>query len=266
MADLLRVYRALLRTAWEYVLEYRAQALLWILSGIFPLVMMVVWLALVDEAGPISGWGRDDFLAYYIGAAVVYELTFSWTAWEWDEDIRTGNLSVKLLKPLDPIHHLLSQQLAWKIFILLFVVPIVILVAWLSPAIAYPLSAGRAAAFALAVAAGFTLSNVMSSAFAMLSFWSTLSGNVYGLWIGVGQFLAGWIAPLALFPAGVRLFASWLPFRSTLGFPVEILTGQLSWPEMGFGFAVTAGWILFFLAVYRHLWRLGLRRYEAVGA
>ena len=86
------------------------------------------------------------------------------------------------------------------------------------------------------------------------------------LWIGIGQFLAGWIAPLALFPAWFRQFASWLPFRSTLGFPVEILTGQLSWPEIRFGFLVTLGWILLFLAIYRLLWRMGLRRYEAVGA
>jgi ABC-2 type transport system permease protein len=51
-----------------------------------------------------------------------------------------------------------------------------------------------------------------------------------------------------------------------LGFPVEILTGQLSWVEIRFGFLVTLGWIVFFLAIYRALWRVGLRRYEAVGA
>jgi ABC-2 type transport system permease protein len=266
MRNLLQAYRALLRVAWETALEYRAQALLWILSSVFPLVMMVVWLALVDEAGPISGWGSQDFLSYYVAATVVYQFTFSWSIWRWDEDIRTGGLSVKLLKPLDPVHHRLSEQLGWKLFILFFIVPIVVAVALLSPQIDYPLSLGRLAAFALAVAAGFALSNAMSTAFAMIAFWSTLSGNVYGLWIGVGQFLAGWIAPLALFPEWFRQVAALLPFRATLGFPVEILTGQLDTAEIGFGFAVAAGWTLVFTIVYRILWRRGLRRYEAVGA
>lgn len=266
MSDYARVYRALLRVSWEMALEYRAQALLWILSGVFPLVMMVVWLALVDEAGPILGWDQDDFIGYYIGAAVVFELATAWTVFDWDEDIRNGTLSVKLLKPLDPGHHLLSRELGWKIFILFFIVPPVALIAWLSPRITYPVDTAMFLAFMLSVITGYLLSFLMSSAFAMISFWSTLSGNVYGLWIGIGQFLAGWIAPLALFPDWFRQVASWLPFRSTLGFPVEILTGQLSWPQILFGFEVTFGWISFFWIVYRTLWRKGLRRYEAVGA
>jgi ABC-2 type transport system permease protein len=264
--DFARTYRALLRVSWEMALEYQAQAFLWILSGVFPLVMMVVWLALVDEAGPISGWDKSDFLAYYISAAVVFELCTSWIVYDWDDDIRNGTLSVKLLKPLDPGHHLLSRDLGWKVFIVFFIVPPVALIAWVSPAIHYPVDPPMFFAFLLSVITGYFLSFIMGSAFAMISFWSTLSGNVYGLWIGIGQFLAGWIAPLSLFPAWFRQIASWLPFRSTLGFPVEILTGQLSWPEIRLGFMVSLGWVLLFLVIYRTLWRVGLRRYEAVGA
>ncbi len=100
MRRLMRIYRVLIQTAWATALEYRAQVLLWILSSIFPLVMMVVWLAVVDEAGPLTGWGRADFISYYVGAALVYQFTFVWTVWQWDDDIRTGDLSPKLLKPL----------------------------------------------------------------------------------------------------------------------------------------------------------------------
>ena len=263
---LARAYRALLKTAWATALEYRAQALLWILSFLFPLVMMVVWLAIVDEAGPAAGWDRADFVSYYVGVAMVNHLTFAWVVWNWDEDIRTGQLSTKLLKPLDPFHHLLSEQLGWKLFILLVIFPVVAVIAWLSPTISYPLTPGRTAACVLSVVAGFALSMLMGSTFGVLAFWSTQTHNLYSLWIGVGQFLSGWIAPLPLFPASIRRVAYLLPFRSALGFPVGILMGQLTWSEIGFGFAVTGGWILVFLILYRVLWRLGLRRYEAVGA
>ena len=266
MPDLLRTYQALLKAAWATTLEYRAQALLWILSFLFPLIMMAVWLTIVDEAGPAAGWDRADFISYYVGAALVSQLTAAWILWNWDEDIRTGKLSVKLLKPLDPFHHYLIDQLGWKVFIVVVIVPPVTVVAWLLPAIQYPLTLGLGIAFALSVIAGFALNIVMSSAFAMLAFWSTQVRNLYSLWYGAGQFLSGWIAPLALFPAGFRQVAWLLPFRSALGFPIEILMGRLTWLEIGFGFAVTGGWIAVFLIVYRFLWRLGLRRYEAVGA
>jgi ABC-2 type transport system permease protein len=179
-------YRALLKAAWATALEYRAQILLWILSFLFPLVMMVVWLAVVDEVGPAAGWDRADFVSYYVGMALVNQLTFAWIVWNWDEDIRTGKLSVKLLKPLDPFHHLLSEQLGWKLFILLFLLPVVAVIAWLSPTISYPLTPGRVAACVLSVVAGFALSMLMGSTFGVLAFWSTQTRNLYSLWIGVG--------------------------------------------------------------------------------
>lgn len=263
---LTRIYRALIKVAWATALEYRAQALLWILTFFFPLIMMAVWLAVVDEAGPAAGWEKGDFISYYVGAAMVSHLTNAWILWEWDEDIRTGKLSVKLLKPLDPFHYYLNGQLGWKIFVVVLIVPPVAVVAWLLPAIHYPITLGLGVAFALSVVAGFALNIVMCTAFAMLAFWSTQVRNLYLLWYGIGQFFSGWIAPLALFPAGFRHVAYLLPFRSVLGFPVEILTGQLTRPEIGFGFTVTGAWILIFLIIYRFLWRFGLRRYEAVGA
>jgi len=263
---LARVYRALIKVAWATALEYRAQILLWILSFFFPLVMMAVWLALVDEVGPAAGWDKADFVSYYVGIAMVRHLSIAWILWDWDEDIRTGKLSVKLLKPLDPFHHYLCDQLGWKLFVVMIIVPAVAVTAWLLPMISYPLTLARLVAVILSVVLGFALNMLMSSAFGVLAFWSTQVRNLYSLWYGTGQFLSGWIAPLALFPAGLRHVAYRLPFRSTLGFPVEILMGQLTWSEIGFGFAVASGWSLFFLIVYRVLWRIGLKRYEAVGA
>lgn len=267
MRNLPRVYRALAKVSWATVLEYRAQIVIWILSWLFPLVMMAVWLAVVDEVGPAAGWDKADFVSYYVAAAVVNYLTVtSWIVWECDEDIRTGNLSIKLLKPLDPFHHYLSDQLGWKLFLVAFLVPAWVAITWLLPAIHYPLTLGRAVAVVSSVTLGFALNLLMSSVFGIFAFWSTQSRNLYLLWNGTGQFLSGWVAPLALFPANLRQIAHWLPFRSTLSLPLEILTGQLSGSEIGFGLAVTAGWTLFFLIAYRVLWRLGLKRYEAVGA
>ncbi len=266
MLSLARAYRALVHAAWARAIEYRAQAILWLISGIFPLVMMAVWLAVVDEAGPLTGWGASDFVSYYVGAALVYQLTSAWVLWDWDDDIRLGTLSLKLLKPLDPMHHFVSDMAGWKLFSIAVFLPLVAVVAWLTPSIYFPLTPVRVALFVLACLGGLAVSLGMATAFAMISFWSTQSENLYSLFYGVGQFLSGWIAPLALFPAGVRQIADWLPFRSTLSFPLEILLGRASPPEIAFGFAVTLAWIAVFLAIYRVLWRLGLRRYEAVGA
>jgi len=77
--------------------------------------------------------------------------------------------------------------------------------------------------------------------------------------------LAGQVAPVALLPGVMRQAATVLPFRYMVGFPVEVLTGQLSPGEVWAGFAAQAGWLCVALALFTALWRAGLRRYSAVG-
>ncbi|MBL8974401.1 MAG: ABC-2 family transporter protein, partial [Myxococcales bacterium] len=58
----------------------------------------------------------------------------------------------------------------------------------------------------------------------------------------------------------------YLPFHATLGFPVELMIGRLSGPEIVVGFATQAGWLAGFGGLALWLWRRGLRSYGAVGA
>lgn len=264
--DVPALYPALLRAGWAKAVVYRGQILLWVLTFLFPLIMMAVWLSVVGEVGPVAGLDRADFASYYVAAAVVQHLTLSWTVWEWDEDIRTGSLSVKLLKPLDPFHTHLTTQLGVKLLLVVVLLPVVVAVTWLNPLLDYRGGPGRWLLVAAAVAAGYLLNLLMSCAFGVLAFWSTQARSLYGLWSGVGFFLSGWIAPLDLFPGALRDVAVVLPFRSSLGFPVELALGRLSAGQVALGFTVSAAWVVVFGAAYRILWHRGLRRYEAVGA
>ena len=112
---MIAAYRALLRAHIGVGLAYRARLTIWILSSLFPLLLMAVWLAVVDEVGPAAGWGRTDFVSYYAAAALLYHTTQSFLIWTWDDDLRSGNLSYKLLKPIDPFHQYLTQEIGFRI-------------------------------------------------------------------------------------------------------------------------------------------------------
>lgn len=77
--------------------------------------------------------------------------------------------------------------------------------------------------------------------------------------------LAGQVAPLALLPAALRAAATVLPFRYMIGFPIEVLTGQLDGAALARGFAWQAGWLAVALALSATLWCRGVRHYTAVG-
>jgi ABC-2 type transport system permease protein len=201
-----------------------------------------------------------------VAVAVVYQFTISYTVWDWQRDIRNGDLSSLLLRPLDPFHFYLSRRLGRKIFDVLLLTPVVALAALAIPELRFPLTPVRFVAFVISLMGAFLLSTLMGTFFGMISFWSTQSANLFGFWYGIGQFLSGWMAPLALFPAWFSQPASVLPFRSTLGFPVELLIGRLDDGAILTGLLLSLFWNVVFALLYRVLWRRGLARYEAVGS
>ena len=62
---------------------------------------------------------------------------------------------------------------------------------------------------------------------------------------------------------GYRLLPDTL--RMLMGFPVEVLTGQLEGGELLAGFACQVGWLSVAVLLYALVWRRGLRHYTAVG-
>jgi len=100
---------------------------------------------------------------------------------------------------------------------------------------------------------------------ALLAFWATRADALLALQDALVFLLAGQVAPTALLPDLMRRISIVLPFRYMLGFPVEILIGQLDTAEIGVGFAVQAGWLVVAVILFGVMWRQGVRRYAAVG-
>ena len=71
--------------------------------------------------------------------------------------------------------------------------------------------------------------------------------------------------PLELFPSWVRDVADVLPFRYTLGFPVEILIGMSSNAAIARGLAIQLAYGCGAAVVALGLWRAGVRRFGAFG-
>jgi ABC-2 type transport system permease protein len=237
---------------------------LWVLTGFFPLLLMAVWLTVVSEAGPPAGWTSEDFLAYYAAAAVVWQLSGQHVVWEWDQDLRSGDLSVKLLRPIHPFHQYTAHDMGHRLVLLVVLVPALGLAAALVPGLDYDVRGMRAPLVLAAVVLAYALSIVMASAVAVLGFWTTQTTNVWMLWWGLGSFLSGWVAPLELMPEWLRAIAVVLPFYSTMGFPVELMAGRLDVPEVTLGFLVGVVWTIVFAVLYVVGWRHGIRRFQAV--
>lgn len=261
----IRTYPTLLKAYFARSIEYRGQMIIWILSSVLPLVMMMVWLSVSATQGDIAGYSATGFISYYLAVTLFRRLTGAWIIWDMDHDIRQGTLSPKLLKPLNPIHHLLTIVIANKPIQVFFVLPPVALASVLLGA-QYDLSLPSLLLTVLAAAGGLLIEFFVQAVIGTLAFWITQAVAVAEVWFWLRAFFSGWIIPVDVFPAFIRGPLLVLPFRYCLSFPIEIILGRLSPDQIALGFAIEYVRVFGLIAVFQFMWRRGLKLYGAVGA
>jgi ABC-2 type transport system permease protein len=165
---------------------------------------------------------------------------------------------------LHPFHQYAASDIGHRVVFLGLLLPMLVLSVALVPGLGYDLDLVRVLLVVAAVVLAYVLSLLMASTVALLGFWSTQTTNIWMLWWGLGSFTSGWVAPLELMPHWLRSVAVVLPFRSTLGFPVELLAGRVDGAGTLVGFGVGLGWAALFAVLYVVGWRHGVRRYQAV--
>ncbi|MHB0878108.1 MAG: ABC transporter permease [Anaerolineae bacterium] len=255
---------ALLRQTWLSWLADRAFFFLLAFGWMVPpLVYLFVWSAASGDSS-LGGYTRGAFVAHYLILVVVNQLTFAQTNWTVGDLIREGYLSPLLLYPVSPLYTFVTGELAGKAVYLLFVLPVTAVLALvLHPELQLTLFA--VLAFLPALLLAWLLRFLWGFALADLAFWATRADALLALQNAFIFLLSGQVAPIALLPPAVRLAAVVLPFRYMLSFPVEVLTGHLTRPEMAIGFALQTAWTLLAYVAWRATWRHGLRRYTSIG-
>jgi ABC-2 type transport system permease protein len=254
---------SLIRHTWTSWLQHRGFFFLlafgWMVT---PLIYLFVWTTAAGGE-TIGGFSRATFVTYYLALILANQITYSQTNWTVGDVIRSGGLNVLLLRPLSPLFDAIASEIAGKVVYLVFVVPVTALFAlWLRPA---PPAAGDWLLFLPALLFAWLLRFFWGYWLALLAFWATRADALLALQDALVFLLAGQVAPVALLPGALQTAAVWLPFRYMVGFPVEILTGQLSTEVIASGFAIQIGWLAVALALAALLWRRGLQRYAAVG-
>ncbi len=258
----LRKFRALLAAGYAEMVEYRAEIYLWVLSGIMPFVLMGLWM----EASLTGDTGRDpvEFARYFYSVFVVRQVTLVWVIYEFESLVVRGTLSPYLLQPINPVWRFVASHLGERIARFPFLIALTAIFFALYPQAFWVPSLANFTQACLCLFLAFCLRFIMQYAFAMIAFWSERANAIEDLWFFLYLFLSGFIAPLDLFPSGVRKLAELTPFPYLIYMPAQLMIGNPV--NLTKGLSVMALWGGFFFLLYQILWRCGLRRYSAMGA
>ncbi|GAB4191077.1 MAG: ABC-2 family transporter protein [Coleofasciculaceae cyanobacterium] len=262
MNQFLRKVQVFLSVYYAHMVEYRAELFLWALSGTLPLILMGVWIK-ASQSGQF-GLKPEDFARYFLTVFFVRQFNVVWVAWEFEKEVVEGRLSPRLLQPLDPVWHHVAMHLSERLARLPFALLLVGLFFLLYPQAMWLPNLGNVLLFIPVVILAFAVRFLMQYTFALLAFWTERASAIEQFWVLFYLFLSGIIAPLEVFPPGVREVALWTPFPYLIHFPATILIGL---PENILrGILVMLGWSMLFFILNRWLWRKGLKQYSGMGA
>ena len=225
------------------------------------LIYLAVWHLIFTQHREIHHYTWSEMASYYALSTIVLLFLFPIHMFELQPLIRKGTLNSVLIKPLNIEANILAKFLASKLPVLFIMSVLTYLVfQLLRIEIHLKISIFTVIFLLLSILLTFYF-GVFVSAFA---FWLVEMWPIRRVFQGCMALLGGAIAPLDLLPDYIASLAKWTPFPYFGYFNVKALQGMLSGRELQIHCLIALAWITLFMFGFKFLWKLGLKRYEAV--
>jgi ABC-2 type transport system permease protein len=260
----LRAFPTLLRIGVAETVAYRAEFLVWILTTTQPLIMLGLWTSVARESA-FAGYSSADFVAYFLASLIVRQLTGNWVAWQMSEEVRSGTMAMRLLRPIHPFFAYAASHAAAIPFRSVIALPIAVALLASSGASVLTTDPVQLALLAPSLALAWLLTFAFLFAIGALAFFLTQTMAIANLYFALFSLFSGYLMPLDLLPHPIAVLSRWLPFRFMLSAPVELMTRPLDRAALLDLLGGQAAWTAISLAAALAIWRAGVRRFEAVG-
>lgn len=258
-------YLRTFRLALESEFATRINIFGWFLVGLIPTIIIIfVWLAIIGDKHSISGFSKGDFIVYYVFFQLSWYIVGGSFGYNVGDAIKKGQINTSLLKPYNVVlRHCIHEQ-AWKVLSLLIAIPVSSIILFLfRDSVHIELSLVKGILLIVSLIFGGLLFALTEAIVGLTAFWLTEIRPVDRLVETLDMLFGGVLIPITLMPRIVFDVANILPFKYMFYAPVSILLGKSTNPILDI--AIQGIYILLFFTLYKFVWRIGIKKYEAVG-
>lgn len=252
-------------------LTYRFNFLARTVFGLLPLIaILYVWRTIYSGKGPeamVGTYTLAQMTSYYLLTTVVDALTaVNEDDWQIAADIKDGNISQFLLKPIDYLVYRLCLFFSGRVtYLAVAVFPLGLFIFCLRHYFVFPASAAALGWFLVSTLLTAMLQFFLSYAMAMLAFWVLEVSTFIFILFAFEYIASGHLFPLDILPRGLQQALQFTPFPYQLYFPVSVYMGKATGSELTRGLLLQFCWVLVAWGLARFMWQRGLRKYSAVG-
>jgi ABC-2 type transport system permease protein len=262
-------YWHVIRIGVQSTLVYRFNFLARAAFSLVPLMAtLYIWRTIFEgRDSSVSGYSLGKMVTYYLITLLVDTLTaVTDDDWQVAADIKDGNISQFLLRPIDYLTYRFCLFGAGRlIYAAAALIPIGLFYFWHRTDFYLPATWTAGAWFLVSlVLAGF-MQFLISYSLALLAFWLLDVSTLIILIFGLEYAASGHLFPLDILPPLAQNLLMWTPFPYEVFFPVSIYLEQITGAAIYQGLAIQACWVIALYGLARWIWSCGIRRYSAVG-
>jgi ABC-2 type transport system permease protein len=252
-------------------LTYRFNFLARTLFGLIPLTaVLLLWRTIYSSKAAdatVSTYTLAQMISYYLLVTIVDALTaVNEDDWQIAADIKDGNISQFLLKPVDYLWFRLCLFVSGRLtYLAIAFIPLSLFILYLRQYFVLPANWPTFGLFVVSLTLTALLQFFLSYTMAMLAFWVLEVSTFIFILYAFEYIASGHLFPLDILPPTLERALYFTPFPYQLYFPVGIYMGKISGMELVRGLTMQALWVLFAYFAARFAWQRGIKRYAAVG-
>jgi ABC-2 type transport system permease protein len=251
-------------------LAYRFNYLTRTLFSFIPLfAMLSLWRVIYENqhGAGTSNFSQAEMMFYYLLVAAVDVLTaVNEDDWQIAADIREGNISQFLLKPVDYLWYRLCLFFSGRIaFIAVAGIPLAIFIFCFRQYVLPPVNLTALLVFPVSLVLTALLQFFISYAMAMLAFWLLEISTFIFILFAFEYLASGHLFPLDILPPVLKQILFLTPFPYQMYFPISVYLGKAAGAELWRGLIIQFLWVIAAYVFARFMWRRGIKKYSAFG-
>jgi ABC-2 type transport system permease protein len=232
--------------------------------------MLSLWRTIyAHRSGTVTsgGFTEAEMMFYYLLVAVVDVFTaVNEDDWQIAADIREGNISQFLLKPVDYLWYRLCLFVSGRIaFIAVAAIPLALFIFCFRQYVLPSANMTAIIVFPFSLVLTALLQFFISYGMAMLAFWLLEISTFIFILFAFEYLASGHLFPLAILPPTLQHVLYLTPFPYQMYFPISIYLGKSSGLELWRGLGFQLMWVLAAYCFARWMWRRGIIKYSAFG-
>lgn len=248
------------------MLTYRFQYCMGLFLLLIPFAIKnCIWFLAFNSNNEIAGYTSDTILLYNCLMLIIGSLISTNVHWEIANEIKSGDLSKYLAKPINHRNYWFCKWMGNKIGQIVYVILLLGIVYIVCPGVFSSIKLTDIIAGCITFIFAYVINFLIFYNFSLLSFWFLEVASFFAAFELILSFLNGEYLPIDLMPEIWVKISEFLPVNTGIYFVVQTIMGTYSLKEILFKICIQLGWILFLGILASCSWKRGVKKYESVG-